>query len=44
MPVFQRSLIGWNLSRAEAKRLKQVRIAQHKADGSRVVNDAPLPL
>jgi hypothetical protein len=42
MPVFQRSLVGWNLSRAEAKRLKEARIAEHKAGGSRVVNDAPL--
>jgi hypothetical protein len=44
VPVFQRSLIGWNLSRIEAKRLKQARIAERKADGSRVVNDLPLPL
>ena len=44
VPVFQRSLVGWNLSRAEARRIKQVRIAEHKAGGSRVVNDAPLPL
>jgi hypothetical protein len=44
VPVFQRSLIGWSLSRAEAKRLKQARIAEHKASGSRVVNDAVLPL
>jgi len=43
-PVFQRSLIGWNLSRAEAKRLKEARIAERKAGGARVVNDAPLPL
>jgi hypothetical protein len=39
MPVFQRSLVGWNLSRAEAKRLKEMRIAEHRARGSRVVND-----
>jgi hypothetical protein len=44
MPVFQRSLVGWNLSRAEAKRLKEARIAERKAGGMRVVNDAPLPL
>ena len=44
MPVFQRSLLGWNLSRAEAKRVKQARIAERKAGGARVVNDAPLPL
>jgi hypothetical protein len=43
-PVFQRSLIGWSLSRAEAKRLKQARIAEHKASGSHVMNDAALPL
>jgi len=44
VPVFQRSLVGWNLSRAEAKRVKEARIAERKADGARVVNDAPLPL
>jgi hypothetical protein len=44
MPVFQRSLLGWNLSRAEAKRVKQARIAERKAGGSRVVNDVLLPL
>jgi len=44
MPVFRRSLLGWNLSPAEAKRLKQARIDQHKADGVHVVNDAPLSL
>jgi len=44
VPIFQRSLIGWSLSRAEAKRLKQARIAEHKASGSHVVNDAALPL
>jgi hypothetical protein len=43
VPIFQRSIIGWNLSRAEARRVKQERIASHKAGGSRVVNDAPLP-
>jgi len=43
MPVFQRSLIGWNLSRAEATRVKEARIAELKAGGSLVVNDAPLP-
>ena len=44
IPVFQRSLIGWNLSRAEARRVKEARIAELKAGGSHVVNDAPLPL
>jgi hypothetical protein len=43
VPVFQRSLIGWSLSRAEAKRLKQARIAERKASGSQVINDAPAP-
>lgn len=41
-PVFQRSLIGWKLSRAEARRIKDARIAERKAGGSRVVNDAPM--
>jgi hypothetical protein len=44
VPIFQRSLIGWNLSRAEAKRLKQARIDERRAGGSHVVNDALLPL
>lgn len=44
VPIFERSLIAWNLSRAEAKRLKQARIDERKAGGSRVVNDATLPL
>jgi len=43
MPVFQRSLIGWSLSRDEARRVKQARIAEHKAGGLQVINDAPLP-
>jgi hypothetical protein len=38
--VFQRSLIGWSLSRAEAKRIKQARIDEHKASGSHVINEA----
>jgi hypothetical protein len=42
MPVFQRSLIGWSLSRAEAKRIKQARIAEHKASGSHVINEEPV--
>src|SRR5215470_7720624 len=41
MPVFQRSLIGWSLSRAEARRVKQARIDEHRASGSRVINDTP---
>ena len=43
VPVFQRSLIGWSLSRAEAKRIKQARIAEHKASGSHVINEDPAP-
>jgi hypothetical protein len=42
VPVFQRSLVGWDLSRAEAKRVKLARIAEHKAKGSHVINDAPV--
>ena len=42
MPVFQRSLIGWSLSRAEARRVKQARIDEHRASGSRVINDTPM--
>lgn len=42
IPVFQRSVIGWGLSRAEAKRVKQARIAEHKASGCHVVNDATM--
>ena len=34
-----RSLVGWNLSRAEARRVKEARIAEHKASGRHVVND-----
>jgi hypothetical protein len=34
-----RSLVGWNLSRAEARRVKEARIAEHKATGRHVVND-----
>src|SRR5262249_35129996 len=34
-----RSLVGWNLSRAEARRIKEARIAEHKASGHHVVND-----
>lgn len=41
VPIFQRSLIGWRLSRAEARRVKAERIAERKAGGSHVVNDAP---
>lgn len=37
----KQTLIGWNLSAAEAKRLKDARIAERKAGGGRVVNDAP---
>jgi hypothetical protein len=44
VPAFQRSLIGWNLSRAEAQRIKQTRIDEHKAGGSHVINDMPAPL
>lgn len=43
MPILQQSLVGWSLSRAEAKRVKQARIAEHKAGGSLVINDAPVP-
>jgi hypothetical protein len=40
-PEFRQSLIGWSLSRVEAKRAKEERIAQHRASGRRVVNDPP---
>lgn len=43
MPVFQRSVVGWSLSRAEAKRLKRTRIAEHKASGFHVINEEPAP-
>lgn len=43
VPVFQRSLIGWKLSRDEAKRVKAARIAERRAGGSHVVNEAPTP-
>lgn len=39
-PDLVQTLIGWNLSRAEAARMKEVRIAEHKTDGRSVVNDA----
>jgi hypothetical protein len=37
----KQTLIAWSLSAAEAKRLKDARIAERKAGGGRVVNDAP---
>ncbi len=41
MPDFKPSLVGWSLSRVEAKRAKQARIAEHKASGCHVINDDP---
>ena len=44
---FEHTLVGWNLSPAEAARLKLARMADHRASGRRVVNDdsltAPTP-
>ena len=39
-PEFRQSLIGWSLSRVEAKRAKLARIAELRASGHRVINDA----
>lgn len=41
IPDFKQSLVGWSLSRVEAKRAKQARIAEHKASGCHVINDDP---
>jgi hypothetical protein len=37
----KQALVGWNMSTAEAKRIKESRIAERKAGGLRVVNEAP---
>jgi hypothetical protein len=42
MPDFKQSLIGWSLSRDEAKRAKQARIEELRASGHEVINDAPV--
>jgi hypothetical protein len=41
LPDFRQSLVGWNLSRVEAKRTKQARIAERRASGCQVINDDP---
>lgn len=41
MPDLKQSLVGWSMSRIEAKRAKQARIAEHKAGGNSVINDDP---
>ena len=38
---FRLAIRNWNLSTAEARRLKQLRIAEHKAAGRSVINDTP---
>jgi hypothetical protein len=40
-PDFKQSHLGWSLSRVEAKRAKQARIAERKASGFQVINDDP---
>jgi hypothetical protein len=40
-PDFKQSLIGWSLSRGEARRAKQARIDELRASGHDVINDAP---
>jgi len=42
LPFLKQSLIGWNMSAAEAKRAKQARIDERKAAGLRIVNDEPI--
>ena len=39
---FKHSFIGWNLSKDEAKRAMQVRIAELRASGHSVINDFPV--
>lgn len=39
--ILKQTLVGWNMSAAEAKRIKETRIAERKAGGLRVVNDPP---
>jgi hypothetical protein len=39
----KQTLVGWNMSAAEAKRAKQARIDQRKAGGLRIVNDELVP-
>ena len=36
---FEQTLLGWNLSLAEANRVKMARIAEHLASGRHVVNE-----
>lgn len=40
-PDFRQSLVGWNLSSAEALRVKEARIAEHKTGGRHVINEDP---
>jgi hypothetical protein len=42
VPDFKQSLIGWSLSRGEARRAKQARIEELRASGHDVINDAPV--
>jgi hypothetical protein len=44
LPVLdlKQTLVGWNMNAAEAKRVKDLRIAERKAGGLRIVNDAPV--
>lgn len=39
VPIFHTALVGWDLSRAEARRIKQARITEHKTNGSHLIND-----
>lgn len=41
MPDFRQSLVGWSLSRVEAKRAKEARIAERRTSGCHVINDDP---
>jgi hypothetical protein len=40
---FELSVFAWNLSTAEARRVKQLRIAEHKAAGRTIINDQAPP-
>jgi hypothetical protein len=41
LPDLKQSIVGWSMSRVEAKRTKQARIAGHKASGNSVINGDP---
>jgi hypothetical protein len=41
IPDFKQTLVGWSLSRVEAKRAKQARIVERKASGFQIINDDP---